>query len=576
MILLIGFAFLSGLVTILAPCIWPLLPIILSSSIGSTSHKKPLGITLGIMISFAFFTLAISSLVRFFHFDPNSLRIIAVIVIGFLGITMIIPNLSQFLEVLVSRLTGFFGQRVVKGSGFKSGFITGLALGIVWSPCAGPILAAIATLAATGRVNADVVLITIAYVLGVGIPLFIFAYGGQQLALKTRGISANLGNIQKIFGIIMILTALAIYTNYDKYLQSQLLNAFPQFSAAVNGFEQNSAVKSQLDVLKGQTSQDFSNGDLFNANYSAPDFIGISKWLNTDKLLNLSDLRGKVVLVDFWTYTCINCIRTLPHVTSWYEKYKNDGFVVIGVHTPEFAFEHDTNNVLSAMRQYSINYPVAQDNDYATWNNYQNQYWPAEYLIDAKGVVRRVHFGEGEYDQTEMAIRDLLKEAGKNVANMPLSNMIDQAPTQRISPETYVGSARMQYYYPSGSLSNQTNNFTLSANLSNDSFSIGGVWQINNENAATGDFAELSYNFYANKVYLVLAPGQNSSAKVKVFLDNKPVDLTNAGSDVVNGEINVDSDRLYNLIDLRGKYGRHLLRLEFETKGTQVFAFTFG
>lgn len=576
MILLLGFAFLSGLLTILAPCIWPLLPIILSTTLGGTGHKKPLGITLGIMLSFAVFTLAISTLVRIFHFDPNVLRLVAVVIIAFLGITMIVPRLSELTEVLISRLTGFFGQRVQKGTGFKSGFITGLSLGIVWSPCAGPILAAIATLAATGKVTFDVVLVTLFYVIGVGIPLFIFAYGGQALFTKLRFVSSNLGTIQKIFGILMLLTALAIYTNYDKYLQAQLLNAFPQLSATLNSFEQSGAVTKQLDILKGNKSLNVPvSNDLFNANTPAPDFVGITKWLNTDKPLSIHNLKGKVVLVDFWTYTCINCIRTLPYTTSWYEKYKDKGFVVIGVHTPEFEFEHDTNNVLAAIKMYNIHYPVAQDNSYATWNNYNNQYWPAEYLIDANGNIRRVHFGEGEYDKTEQAIQQLLKEAGKN-ASMPLVNIKDQTPTQQLSPETYLGSARMQYYYPSGSVGNGTQNFTLSNNLSDDSFSFGGKWSVTDENAITGTNSVLNYNFYADKVFLVLRPGSSTNAKVKVFLDNNLVDNSNAGTDVQNGEVAIDSDRLFNLIDLKGKTGRHILRLEFEGSGIQLSAFTFG
>lgn len=577
MIPLLFFAFLSGLVTILAPCIWPLLPIILSVSMTSQGHKKPLGISLGIMLSFAFFTLAISALVKLFPFDPNALRLIAVIVIAFLGITMIVPRLSELTEVLVSKLSGLFGQsRTQKGSGFKSGFITGLSLGIVWSPCAGPILAAIAALAATGKVTLDVVLITVAYVIGVGIPLFIFAYGGQAVFTKTRFISSQLRTLQKIFGIIMLLTALAIYTNYDKYIQAQLLNAFPQFSSTLSSFEGSSAIKNQLDLLKGQKSLQISTDDLLNTNTPAPDFVGITKWLNTEKPLSIKDLKGKVVIVDFWTYTCINCIRTLPYVTSWYEKYKDKGFVVIGVHTPEFEFEKDTNNVLSAIKQYNIHYPVPQDNNYATWSNYQNQYWPAEYLIDVSGNIRRVHFGEGEYDKMEAAIQALLKEAGKEVS-MPLENIPGQILASRPSPETYLGSARMQYYYPNGNISNGTSNFTLAANPGNDSFSLGGQWTITDENAVTGKDSVLNYNFYANKVFLVLRPGSSgANAKVKVFLDENVVDNSNAGADVQNGVVTIDSDRLYNLIDLKGKASRHILRLEFQTPGIQVFAFTFG
>ena len=377
MILLLGFAFLAGLVTILAPCIWPILPIVLSSSVAGKGHQRPLGITLGIMVSFGFFTLAISYLVNIFHFDPNALRIVAVIIIGFLGLTMIIPTLSSLIEVYISRLSGLFGQKSNEGNGFGVGFITGLSLGIVWSPCAGPILAAIATLAATGRVSFSVVLITLAYVIGVGIPLFLFAYGGQRIITGTRSLSAHLGRIQQAFGLIMLLTAFAIYTNYDKVIETKLLDLFPVFSASLNTFENNTAIAQQLDLLKGKDTSHVvtvsQKESLFNVDRSAPDFAGISKWLNTDALPTLQSLRGKVVLVDFWTYTCINCIRTLPHLTSWYEKYKNQGFVIIGVHTPEFQFEHNTQNVLDAIKMYGIHYSVAQDNDYATWKNYDNE-----------------------------------------------------------------------------------------------------------------------------------------------------------------------------------------------------------
>ncbi len=420
MILLLGFAFLAGLVTILAPCIWPILPIVLSSSVAGKGHQRPLGITLGIMASFGFFTLAISYLVNIFHFDPNGLRLVAVVIIGFLGLTMIIPALSSLIELYISRLSGLFGQKTGEGNGFGVGFITGLSLGIVWSPCAGPILAAIATLAATGKVTLNVIMITFAYVLGIGIPLFLFAYGGQHIVRRTRSLSAHLGRIQQLFGVIMLLTAVAIQTNYDKVVETKLLELFPVFSTTLNTFESNNAISAQLDLLKGKDHSEIMNvsqkDSLLNADKAAPDFVGITKWLNTDSALTIQSLRGKVVLVDFWTYTCINCIRTLPHITSWYEKYKDKGFVVVGVHTPEFQFEHNTENVLDATKMYGIHYPVAQDNDYATWNNYKNEYWPAEYLIDAQGRIRRTHFGEGEYDQMEMAIRELLQENGKTLS----------------------------------------------------------------------------------------------------------------------------------------------------------------
>lgn len=577
MVLLLFFAFLSGFVTILTPCIWPLLPIVLSTSVTGKGKHRALGITLGIMISFAIATLTISYLVKLFHFDPNILRLIAVVVISFLGLTLLIPFLSAAVEGFLSKVSSYFGNRgQQEGNGFLPGILTGFSLGIVWSPCAGPILAAIATLAATGNLNLNVIFITFFYVLGVGIPLFAFAYGGQKLFLKAKFISSHTKVIQQVFGLIMILTALAIYTNYDVYIQSQLLNAFPSLNSTLSNIGNNQKVFQQLNQLKGQQSlfEQTQNPQLFNTNTKAPDFRGGTKWLNTEKPFSIDDLKGKVVLVDFWTYTCINCIRTFPFVTSWYDKYKDDGFVVIGVHTPEFEFEKNTSNVLNAISQYKINYPVVQDNEYNIWNNYSNQYWPAEYLIDVNGVIRRTHFGEGEYDQTEQAIQILLKEAGVKVTSK-LDNMPDQTPKTRNSPETYIGSKRMQYYYPNGNTGNVNQNFTLSGNLPQDSFSLGGQWNITDDQGLTGKNAALNYNFYADKIFLVLRPSSTSSSTVKVFLDGKQVDSFNAGSDVHEGLINVDKDKLYNLIDLKGNPGSHILKLEFDS-GIQVFAFTFG
>lgn len=578
MILLLVFSFLAGFVTILAPCIWPILPIVLSSSLaGGRGHQRSLGITLGVIISFTIFTLSVSYLVRIFHFDPNILRLLAVVIIALLGLTMIIPALAIKFELFVSRLSNVFGNNPkAKNNGFVSGFITGLSVGIIWSPCAGPILATITALAATEQVSLYVILVTLAYVTGVGVPLFAFAYGGQRFIMRARGINKYTEKIQQAFGVVMILAAIAIYTNYNQMLQLQLLNTFPALGTVVNGFENSNFVINQLNLLKGkQGTQIPSSAGLFNANTPAPDFIGIDKWLNTDTPLTIANLKGNVVLVDFWTYTCINCIRTLPHLTSWYDKYKDDGFVIVGVHTPEFQFEHDTQNVLNAIKMYAIHYPVAQDNEYATWNKYNNQYWPAEYLIDAKGTIRRTHFGEGEYDQTELAIRSLLQEAGKNATGSP-DTLPDQTPQNQISPETYLGSARMQYYFPTGNVGNGTQTFSLSDNPDRDSFSYGGTWTITDEYALAGSNATLNYNFTASKVYIILRPGSTAGNTVTVYLDGKIIDSSIAGADVKNGIMTVDSDRLYNVVDLHRDTQNHILRLEFQSQGIQAYTFTFG
>lgn len=597
MIILLTFAFLSGLVTILAPCIWPLLPIVLSSSVTGGGHRRPLGITLGIMVSFTIFTLFISYIVKLFHIDPNVLRIVAVIVLAVMGVLMIIPGFAAILEIGLSRMSGIFGRTKsdrdglpAGRQGFVSGFIAGLSLGIVWSPCAGPILAAIATLAATGQVSLQVLLVTLAYVTGVGIPLFIIALLGQKFLANSRKLSPFTGRIQQVFGVIMILTAVLIYTNKVQDFQLALVDRFPVLNTVFNGFETNSAVSDQLNKLRSTNSQQIESSDLFNVTpQPAPEFRGITQWLNlpagrqvtqdysgsNSKSLTMQELKGKVVLIDFWTYTCINCIRTLPFVTSWYDKYHDQGFTVVGVHTPEFAFEKETGNVLSAIERFKIHYPVAQDNDYGTWTAYSNQYWPAEYLVDAKGMVRRVHFGEGEYGEMEKAIQLLLKENGASVSSS-LVTMPDQTPQGQLSPETYLGSKRMEFLTGSGTTTNGVHTFPQVNSIDSNHFAFAGEWNISDEYSLSGKDAAISYNFYAGDVYLVMGPPTGKKAQVKVLLDGKVVDQEVSGSDVKDGVVTIDSQRLYSLVDLKGKTEQHTLTLQFLTPQTGVFAFTFG
>ncbi len=519
MLLLLIFAFISGLVTIAAPCVWPLLPVVLSTS-ATGGRRKPLGITLGVCTSFAFFTLALSYILKIIPLDPNSLRLFSVVVLILLGLTLLIPQLSAILEGMVSRLSSKFGIQKT-GSGFLSGLFTGFFLGIIWSPCAGPILATVATLAATQHVNFRIILVTIFYVLGIGVPLFIFATLGNLVFTKVKIVSKYTGIIQQIFGLILILSAIGLYFNFNPFPASNFLAQF----------ETQPQIQNQLNSLTGKTSE----------HVYAPEFTGITKWLNSDPL-TLAQLRGKVVLVDFWTYTCINCIRTLPFVTSWYDKYHDKGFVVVGVHTPEFEFEKNTDNVLAAIKQYNIHYPVAQDNSYATWNAYQNQYWPAEYLIDSKGQIRHVHFGEGEYDITEKAIQDLLTEAGQN-AQMPLTTLQDTTPKTQITPETYLGLSRRQGY--------------------GDTWSLGENWDIQDEYIASKSNSTLDFKFNAAKVFLVITP-ITSSDLIKVSVDGK-----------VTQTITANAAKLYTLVDLP-TVGTHQLHLDFQTPGTKIFAFTFG
>ncbi len=552
MLLLILFAFIAGFVTILSPCILPVLPIVLSASI-TGGHKRPLGIVLGFIASFTFFTLALTSIVKATGIPADSLRIFSIIIILLFGVSLLIPQFQVLSEKLFSKLTSLAPRSDQTNSGFWGGLILGLSLGLVWTPCVGPIIASVITLAATSQVTLSAILITLAYSAGTAIPMFLITYGGRRLLQKIPWLLSNTPNIQKGFGILMILISVGMFFNLDRQFQNYILEKFPQYGAGLTKIEDNPQVKENLQNM-GKSTQ---------ATAQAPELIPGGEWFNTQPL-TLKQLKGKVVLIDFWTYTCINCIRTLPYVKSWYDKYHDQGLVIIGVHTPEFEFEKVASNVKQAIKDDGIKYPVMQDNNYDTWKAYSNQYWPAEYLIDAQGNIRHTHFGEGEYDQTEKAIQDLLKEAGQN-PNQSITQMPDQTPQGPISPETYLGYQRMEFLYPGGTTGGPADKeFTLSKNIPLNSFSFGGNWKIGSENAQSGQNAVLEYNFQASNVYLVIEPPKNSSGQIKVFIDGKP-----------NGTITVDSNKLYNIFK-SNNVEKHLLRLEFLTPGIMPHAFQFG
>jgi cytochrome c biogenesis protein CcdA/thiol-disulfide isomerase/thioredoxin len=576
MIFLLFFSFLAGFATILAPCIWPLLPLVLSVS-STGGKRKPFGLTLGVMTSFSIFTLFVSYLERFLHIDPNVFRLIAVIFIGLLGLSLLFPSLGAKFEVWINNLLQPLQNRLQGNSqnqGFGGGYIAGFSIGLVWAPCAGPILATIATLAATQSVNFQVILVTLAYALGLGIPLFLVSLGGSFLFTRMRKLTKYTGRLQQFFGVVMICVALLIYSNYDKTIQLKVLEAFPSYGNLFNGLETNKTVSQQLDALKDispSTAAASSDGKLADLG-PAPELTGIAQWLNSQPL-TLAQLKGKVVLVDFWTYSCINCLRTLPNNKAWYQQYGPDNFVLIGVHTPEFAFEKETSNVQKSLKQFNITYPVAQDNDYKTWNAYKNEYWPAEYLIDAKGHIRKVDFGEGEYDQMDAAIRQLLAEAGHPV-QAAAALVRAQGVGYDQTPESYLGTDRLERFSSPQKPVDGLQTYSLPVSLANHHIAYQGSWTLSDEAAQPARGSALEIQFTADKVYLVLGPGQKGDT-VTLFLDGKPIG-NGAGADVTNGKVILDGHRLYNLVDFKGNPGSHLLRIQFDNTKTNTYAFTFG
>ncbi len=554
--LLIVFAFLGGIVTILSPCILPILPIVLSGSL-TGGKKRPWGIITGFIASFTFFTLFLSAIVKATGISADALRTISVVIIAGFGLSLLVPKFQVTMEKLFARLTRLVPSQAPSAtrSDFIGGLFVGVSLGLLWTPCVGPILAAIITLAAASQVTADTILITLAYATGTAIPLLAITYGGRNLLTNNPWLVANSGRIQKAFGVLMIVTAIAIFLELDRKFQAYIIERFPNYGTGLTKLEDTAAVKNALQQLQDPSQRKESSMN------NAPELIAGGKWFNLpagSESLSMKSLRGKIVLVDFWTYTCINCIRTLPYLKSWHTKYKDNGLVIIGVHTPEFAFEKNPENVARAIKDFGLEYPVMQDNDYATWNAYRNRYWPAKYLVDKDGVIRYTHFGEGAYDETEKVIQELLGQTG------PIDN-----PQYQISartPETYLGNWRIaNLASPEAIRQDVPTKYSVPTSLTQNSFAFGGTWTVGYEYAMPAAEAKLVFRFDAAQVYLVMRPKTKGAAgHVRVILDGSVVK-----------EVNVDADKLYTLVDLPAA-GEHTLELQFLDANLQLYAFTFG
>lgn len=550
MLLLIIFSFIAGVITILSPCILPVLPIVLSSGI-SGGHKRPLGVVVGFILSFTFFTLFLASLVRILGVPADFLRTLSIVVIFIFGLALVLPALQKLTEKLFTKMQAVVPQaKLDDQSGFKGGLLLGLSLGLIWTPCVGPILASVIALAATSSITTEAVLITFSYSLGTALPMLLITYSGRAVLTKVPGLLRNSTRIQQVFGVLMILVAVGIFFNLDRRFQTYILETFPQYGSNLTQIEDNPLVRQQLQHMDSQ-------------GVAAPELIVGGQWFNSPPL-KLADLKGKVVLIDFWTYTCINCIRTLPYLMSWHDKYADQGLVIIGVHTPEFEFEKSASNLQTAINDYQIKYPVMQDNDYATWNAYSNRYWPAKYFIDAKGIVRSAHFGEGEYDESEKMIQQLLQEAGSTSSALPINN-----PTYTIdsgTPETYLGYQRMAgLVSPEKVLPDQAQDFTVPELIADNRFAIGGKWLITSEFARPEKTSVLVYRFNAKDVFLVMRPKvSGTTGKIRIYIDQE-----------LSKEITVTKDDIYQLVDFDAP-GSHTIQIDFLDSNLELYAFTFG
>jgi cytochrome c biogenesis protein CcdA/thiol-disulfide isomerase/thioredoxin len=575
MALLMLFALVAGAGTALSPCVLPVLPALLSAGV-TGGRRRPVGIALGLAATFTITIVGLASVIDGIGLGPGLTRTLAVVVLIGFGVVVAVPSLAARLEAPLARLSRL-GPRG-RGDGFASGLLVGAALGFVYAPCAGPILAAVI---AVGAASSRTVPVGLAFALGSALVLLALALGGRALAGRLRAAGRGPG-LQRALAAVLVLTGITMATNLDVRFQSAIADHLP--AALVNpthGLETSHAVSSRLDDLRGPSrfavagtgSQGVQRTRLPRLG-AAPDFVGNQRWFNTPggRPLSLESLRGKVMLVDFWTYTCINCLRTLPYLDAWDRRYRRDGLVIVGVHSPEFPFERDAGNVEAAIEREGIRYPVAQDNELATWDAWGNQYWPAEYLIDARGQVRDAHFGEGEYDRTEMNIRALLEEAGHRNPGAMADPKGAVHPTRLATPETYLGLARAQRFDPPPLPGTHT--YAPPAKLATSHFALAGTWEESTVAATARADAEIHAAILGKDAYLVLSPPKGRSGDVTVLLDGRRIAADRAGADVHRGVVHVERQRLYHLVSAPASE-HHELTLRV-APGVQAYAFTFG
>ncbi|MBV9536073.1 MAG: redoxin domain-containing protein [Solirubrobacterales bacterium] len=593
MLLLMLFALIAGAGTAITPCVLPVLPALLSAgAVGG--RRRPLGIVVGLGLAFTVAIVALAQLVRGVGLASGAARTASIGILIAFGLVMLVPELAARVQAPLSRLARF-GPRT-RGSGFRSGLGVGAALGFVCAPCAGPILAAVTSVSASSGASVRIVAVALSYAAGLSAVMLLYALGGRAVLDRVRR-SVRGHIVERTLGAVLLLTGVAMAANLDVRFEEVLAkNNLPAFLVdPTRALENSSAVQHRLASLRPPSrfaQRQLEAGRIptaFRAGVSipgvttprlpdlgqAPEFTDTQRWFNTarDRPLTLSGLRGHVVLLDFWTYTCINCLRTLPFLKGLYATYHRYGLEIVGVETPEFTFERSASNVGQAIQSDGIRYPVVQDNNYGTWNAYQNQYWPAEYLIDAHGEVRHTQFGEGNYLESEAAVRELLYRAGARDLPPPMASRAILPSAGLATPETYLGADRAQgfaqpvkpgvHFYP-GVIDPALNQFALH-----------GKWRVAAQSATpVSSGALIKARFQAAHVYLVMTSAGDVARHVRVLLDGRTIAPDAAGADVRGGTVTVGAQRLYSLVSLPGAQD-HALTLEVP-RGVSAYDFTFG
>jgi cytochrome c biogenesis protein CcdA/thiol-disulfide isomerase/thioredoxin len=564
-------SYLGGVLTILSPCILPVLPFVFARA-DQPFLKSGLPLLLGMALTFALVaTLAAVGGGWAVHANQYG-RILALILLAFFGVTL----LSRSLADRMTRPLVALGDRLSQGagSGIGASLILGIATGLLWAPCAGPILGLLLTGAAIQGASASTTFLLLAYAAGAATSLAVaLLIGGRVFAAMKKSLGAGEW-VRRALGVAVLLGVVAIAFGLDTGLLTRL--------SLTNTANLEQSLIDRVRPRKHMTATRVAGSDL-PVEGQFPSLAGATGWINSPPLTPAS-LRGKVVLVDFWTYSCINCLRALPYVRAWAEKYKDHGLVVIGVHAPEFAFERDLGNVRRAVRDLKVTYPVALDNNLAIWQAFNNNYWPAHYFIDAEGRIRAHHFGEGEYDKSEAIIQQLLKEAGNTdvpggIVDPNASGALAAADTNDVqSPETYVGYGRGANFASDHVAEDKPSDYTMPAALNLNQWDLSGNWTIGKQmtvlNTAPG---KVTFRFHARDLHFVLGPANGKTpVRFRVMLDGKAPGAAHGTDTDADGNGTVTRERLYQLIRQSGAIADHTFTIEFLDPGVQAYSFTFG
>ena len=575
--LILLLAYLGGILTIVSPCILPVLPFVFARA-DRSFLKSTLPLLAGMAATFAI-VATLAAVGGGWAVRANAIgRAAALILLALFGLALVFPSVSDRLTrplvAMGSRLT----EREGRGESVWSSLVLGVATGLLWAPCAGPILGIIFTAAAFQGASFNTTLLLLAYALGAATSLALaLLVGGRVFARMKKSLGAS-ERIRQVLGILVLAGVAAIALGLDTRVLAKLS------SAQTVGLESGLASKLGLshDMGESRTRTNAMGQLVLPVEGELPPFDGVGPWFNSPALTR-EQLKGKVVVIDFWTYSCINCIRSIPFVKAWWEKYRDDGLVVIGVHAPEFAFEREPANVARAVKDLGITYPVALDNGYVLWRALKNNYWPAHYFVDAQGRVRYHHFGEGDVAMSERVIRQLLAEAGHAPKDMAMarargSGAQIQADIAEIqSPETYIGYARDdRFASPGGLLKDQAKDYS-SAPLALNGWALEGRWKDGPQSARSlAPGAKIQFRFHARDLHLVLGSASGKPVRFRVTLDGKAPG-PDAGTDIAqDGTGAVKQQQLYQLVRQKGEIRDRTFTIEFIDPGAEAFAFTFG